>query len=70
MVVWRALKRGPDDSVAPMSAPAPRPSRGPAERLAAWLVTGPLGHLYSVLADLGVYFTRWLLGRAKRRLDE
>jgi len=31
-------------------------------------VTGPLGHLYSVLADLTVYFVRWTLGRLKRRL--
>ncbi len=51
-----------------MHAPTPVPHRGPYERLAAWLVTGPLGHLYSVLADLTVYFVRWTLQRAKRRL--
>jgi len=45
-----------------------RPSRGAAERLAAWLVTGPLGHLYSVVADLTVYFARSMLRRAKRGL--
>ena len=58
----------PDDSVARMRAPATRPRQGPAERLAAWLYTGPLGHLYSVVADLSVYFVRWLAGRARRRL--
>ena len=68
MNVVTVLKRGPDDSVARVSAPIPRPSRGPPERLAAWLVTGPLGHLYSVVADLAVYFTRWMVQRARRRL--
>ncbi len=29
---------------------------------------GPLGHLYSVVADLAVYFVRWLLRGAKRRV--
>ncbi len=48
--------------------PVPRPRRGPLERLAAWLVTGPAGHLYSVVGDLAVYFARWMLQRAKRRL--
>ena len=68
MDVVRVLKRGPDDSVAPMPAPASLPRRGPGERLAAWLVTGPLGHLYSVVADLTVYFARWMVQRARRRL--
>ena len=68
MDVVRVLKRGPDDSVARVPAPVPRPRRGPPERLAAWLVTGPLGHLYSVVADLAVYFARFVVGRAKRRL--
>ena len=54
--------------MAAVHAPTPVPRRGPYERLAAWLVTGPLGHLYSVLADLTVYFVRWTLGRLKRRL--
>lgn len=48
--------------------PVPRPRRGPLERLAAWLVTGPAGHLYSVVGDLAVYFARWMVQRAKRRL--
>ena len=42
------------------------PSRGPAERLQAWLVTGPLGHLWSVLADLGVFVARQLRERLRR----
>lgn len=67
MDVVRVLKRGPDDSVARVPAPVPRPRRGPPERLAAWLVTGPLGHLYSVVADLTVYFVRWRLQWAKRQ---
>jgi hypothetical protein len=54
--------------VAVVPTPASRPRRGPAERLAAWLVTGPLGHLYSAVADLTVYFARWIARRARRRL--
>ena len=42
--------------------------RGPAERVAAWLYTGPLGHLWSTAADLGSFFFRSLLTRAQRRL--
>jgi hypothetical protein len=30
------------------------------ERLAAWLVTGPLGHLWSATADIVVIWTRYL----------
>jgi len=40
------------------------------ERLAAWLVTGPLGHLYSVVADLTEYFVGSMLQRAKRRFGQ
>lgn len=29
--------------------------RGASERLAAWLTTGPLGHLYSTVADIVAY---------------
>ena len=36
------------------------PARAPAERLQAWLVTGPLGHLWSVVADLAVFVARQL----------
>ncbi|HEX2071531.1 MAG TPA: hypothetical protein VHF90_07790 [Thermoleophilaceae bacterium] len=41
-----------------MSVPPPQLRRGARERLAAWLVTGPLGHLYSVVADLTVFGVR------------
>ncbi|MGH2761625.1 MAG: hypothetical protein ACRDL4_15285 [Thermoleophilaceae bacterium] len=36
--------------------------------LAAWLVTGPLGHLWSALADLAVVWTRYLAARAAQRM--
>ena len=42
------------------------PRRRPAERLAAWLVTGPLGHLYSAVADLAVFGARSLRARVRR----
>jgi hypothetical protein len=40
--------------------------RPPSERLAAWLVTGPLGHLYSVLADLTAFGAQVLWRRVRR----
>jgi hypothetical protein len=54
---------GDDDSLPPM-APL---RRNPAERLQAWVVTGPLGHLWSVLADIAVLLVRYGLERLKRR---
>jgi hypothetical protein len=36
-------------------------------RLAAWLVTGPLGHLYAGLADWLELMARWLAGRVRGR---
>ncbi|MBA2579531.1 MAG: hypothetical protein H0V03_01570 [Thermoleophilaceae bacterium] len=42
--------------------------RGPAERGAAWLVTGPLGHLYAALADIAVIGARQLAILARTRL--
>jgi hypothetical protein len=39
--------------------------RSPAERLAAWLVTGPLGHLWSTLADVVVLLARWARARVR-----
>jgi hypothetical protein len=36
-------------------------------RLAAWLVTGPLGHLYGGLADWLELMARWLAGSLRRR---
>ena len=47
----------------------PPPRRGPAERLQTWVVTGPPGHLYSVVADLTIFFVRSLYARAQRRLS-
>ena len=54
--------------MAVVPTPASRPRRRPAERLAAWLVTGPLGHLYSVVGDLTVYFVRSIARRTWRRM--
>jgi hypothetical protein len=42
--------------------------RGPAERLVAWLYTGPLGHLYGIVADISVMWARYGWSRARRRL--
>jgi hypothetical protein len=41
--------------------------RGPRERLSAWLVTGPLGHLYGTLADIVLLWTRWGATRVRAR---
>jgi hypothetical protein len=35
-------------------------------RLAAWLVTGPLGHLWAGVADWMELIARWALARARR----
>jgi hypothetical protein len=51
-----------------VSAPSRSLQRGPGERLAAWLITGPLGHLWSVVADLASFALRSLAARARRRL--
>jgi hypothetical protein len=42
--------------------------RGPPERLAAWLYTGPLGHFYGVVADIAELWTRYAAGRMRARL--
>jgi hypothetical protein len=39
--------------------------RGPRERLQAWLVTGPLGHLWSATADVVELSVRWQLARLR-----
>jgi hypothetical protein len=46
---------------------APLARRRP-ERLLGWLYTGPLGHLYSAVADVSVLWVRWALSRARERL--
>jgi hypothetical protein len=42
--------------------------RGPRERLQAWLVTGPLGHLYGTLADVTLLWGSWALTRVRARV--
>jgi hypothetical protein len=42
--------------------------RPPGERVLAWLYTGPLGHLYGAVADIGVLWTRWVLSLARERV--
>lgn len=54
--------------MAAVPGPAQTPRRGPFERGLAWVVTGPLGHLYSVVADLLVFGARSVVGRARRRV--
>jgi hypothetical protein len=39
--------------------------RGPVERLRAWIVTGPLGHLWSAVADVAVLWVRYGLFKAR-----
>jgi hypothetical protein len=64
----RAPARARDDAVErARDRFSPRPRRGATERLAAWLTTGPLGHLYGVGADVAVFGGRWLLVLARRR---
>jgi hypothetical protein len=41
--------------------------RDPVERAQAWLVTGPLGHLWSALADIAVALARYGYSRLRRR---
>jgi hypothetical protein len=38
-----------------------------AERALAWLYTGPIGHLWSAVADLTGLWSRWIAGEARRR---
>ena len=52
-----------------MPAPARNaPRRAPAERLRAWLYTGPLGHFWSVTADVVVLWVRYGLLKARTLL--
>jgi len=53
----------------PMPTPVRQPGRSPGERLQAWVVTGPLGHLYGTVADLAVFAARSLFTRARRAPD-
>jgi hypothetical protein len=47
---------------------APVLRRPAAEKLQAWIVTGPLGHLWSALADVTIICTRYVLNRARGRV--
>ncbi|MFL5781556.1 MAG: hypothetical protein ACJ760_09605 [Thermoleophilaceae bacterium] len=44
-------------------APAPR-------RLAAWLYTGPLGHLWSMVADIATLWGRWAVATVRERYSK
>jgi hypothetical protein len=61
VVVLTAAGMAADDSVRPV---APLRRSAP-ERLHAWLVTGPPGHLWSALADIVVLLARALLARLR-----
>jgi hypothetical protein len=39
----------------------------PHRRLAAWIYTGPLGHLWSTVADIAVLWSRWGRGKLRER---
>jgi hypothetical protein len=39
----------------------------PHRRLAAWIYTGPLGHLWSTMVDIVVEWARWGAGRLRER---
>jgi len=36
-----------------------------AEKLQAWVVTGPLGHLWSAMADIVLLWARYFTNRAR-----
>lgn len=43
------------------------PRRSPIERLEAWLITGPIGHLAGALADWGAMGAHYVWARARGR---
>jgi hypothetical protein len=45
-----------------------RARRAPAERFAAWVVTGPPGHLWSAVADITVIWARYGLAKLRGRV--
>jgi hypothetical protein len=45
----------------------PRPRLAARTRLAAWIVTGPIGHLYGGLMDWGALIGRYVGARARGR---
>jgi hypothetical protein len=42
--------------------------RSVAEKLQAWIVTGPLGHLWSAMADITLIWVRYAGNRARGRV--
>ena len=42
----------------------------PRRRALAWIYTGPLGHLWSTLADVVVLWVRWGTGRVRQRYSK
>ena len=38
-----------------------------ADRLAAWLVTGPVGRVFAFVGDLGAALGSWALNKLRRR---
>jgi hypothetical protein len=51
-------------------APPALASRALARRLLAWLYTGPLGHLWSTVADIVSLWTEWAAATARERMRE
>ena len=43
------------------------PRRPLSEKLTAWIVTGPIGHLYGTLADITMLWVGWMLSRVRAR---
>jgi hypothetical protein len=51
-----------------VAQPSPVFRRSAGERLVAWLYTGPLGHLWSVVADISLAWARWARSAARARV--
>jgi hypothetical protein len=43
------------------------PHRAIGERVLAWIYTGPVGHLWSPLADIATLWARWIVQRVRTR---
>jgi len=57
----------PPDRARPARAPQPLP---PPTRFAAWIVTGPMGHLYGGVADWATLLSRFMWARVRGRPPE
>ena len=51
----------------PVSQRAVFPPRARSERAAAWVVTGPVGHLLAFLADVAIAWLTWARGALGRQ---